>query len=280
MQEQTDIKKYIGAAAIIALLAFSFSAVRYVLTYDRASEPGSYRSFSVSGTGDAVAIPDVAAFTFEVVSQGGTDLASLQQENTKKVNGAVAFVKSKGVADKDIQTQGYNVEPRYQYFNCASPRPLYYPQGKEVNPINYTEPEVCPPSEIAGYTVRTTVSVKVRNFAEVGNILSGVITNGANTVSGLQFTVDDPTAVENEARAEAIEKAKAKAEALADAGDFKLGRLISINEGGFGPYYDTRMYAAAAYGKGGDVAVPAPAPTIEPGSHEFSITISLTYEIR
>lgn len=281
MQEQTDIKKYIGVAAVVALLAFSFAAVRYVLTYDRVSEPGSYRSFSVSGDGKAVAIPDVAQFTFEVVSEGGIDLASLQQENTKKVNSAVAFVKSKGVAEKDIQTQGYNVEPRYQYFDC-SPQPvplLYYEENASGDNTLSSDPiRVCPPSKIAGYNIRATVSVKIRNFAEVGSILSGVVTNGANNVSGLQFAVDDPTLIENEARAKAIAKAKSKAEALADAGNFKLGRLISINEGGPGPYYDTRIYAAEAYGKGGDGSVPV--PTIEPGSQEFNITISLTYEIR
>ncbi|MEK7173829.1 MAG: SIMPL domain-containing protein, partial [Patescibacteria group bacterium] len=196
--------------------------------------------------------------------------ADLQQANTQKTNGAIAFVKEKGVEAKDIKTQSYNVEPRYQYFNCG---PIY----REGETNIYSSGLPCPPSEIVGYTVRTIVSIKVRNFEEVGAILSGVVQNGANSVSGLQFTVDDPTMVENEARAEAIAKAKEKAEALADAGEFRLGRLLSINESnGAVPYYD-RLYAE---GIGGGMPTAAPAPVIEAGSQEFQITMTLTYEIR
>ena len=263
MQEQTSIKQYVGVAAIIALVAFSFAVVRYVFTYDRVSEPGSFRSFSASGDGKAVVIPDVAEFTFEVITEGGTDLGNLQQANTQKVNGAVAFVKSKGVGAKDVKTQGYSVEPRYQYSTC-------------IPNASYGD-KICPPPKIVGYTVRSVVSIKVRNFDEIGNILSGVVTNGANSVSGLAFTVDDPTEVENEARAQAIAKAKSKAEALARAGGFKLGRLLSVSEGGNYPIYGK----FEAFGRGGDAApVAMPAPTIEPGSQEFHVTMTLVYEIR
>ena len=136
----------------------------------------------------------------------------------------------------------------------------------------------CPSPEIVGYTVRQIVSIKMRNFEIVGDILSGVVDNGANSVSQLSFTVDDPTAVENEARAEALVKAKDKAKAMAEAGGFRMGKLLNISEGGAFPYYD-RTYALEAYGKGGDVAA-APTPTIEPGSQEFRVTMTLTYEIR
>ena len=259
MSEQIKNSFYI--TVIITLLIGAFSTVKYVSSYSKASQPTSYRSFNVSGDGKAVAVPDVARFSFGVVSEGGKDIASLQKQNTDKVNKAIAYLKDNGVDQKDITTQNYSVDPRYQYFNCS---------GDGVKP--------CPPSEIVGYTVNQGVAVKIRDFNKVGNILAGVVENGANSVSQLQFTIDDPTAVQNEARAEAIDKAKVKAEAIAEAGDFKLGRLLSIDEGGNPNYpvaYDN------GYGMGG--AVPQSlktSPNIEPGSQEVSINVTLTYEIK
>ncbi|TSC79836.1 MAG: hypothetical protein G01um101429_363 [Parcubacteria group bacterium Gr01-1014_29] len=276
----TQIKNRVGYAVVFALVMTSVASLWYVNTYNRVSEPSSFRSFSVSADGKATVIPDVAEFTFEVITEGGQNLTESQTENTKKTNDAIAFVKSKGVDAKDIKTQNYNVEPRYQYFNC-SPTPVIYSEGVAVSGgvSKLSLSRACPPPEIVGYTVRQVVSVKVRKFDAVGDILSGVVENGANSVSQLSFTVDDPTMVENEARAQALMKAKEKAKAMADAGGFRLGRLLNISEGGIGPYYDNRLYIAEGFGKGGD-GVAVPAPSIEPGSQEFRVTMMLTYEIR
>jgi uncharacterized protein YggE len=256
-----SIKNYLGIAGIIAILLAGWSYWHYVNAYSESIQPSSYRSFSVSAEGKVVAIPDVAQFSFSVISQGGKDLAALQKDNTLKVNKAIAFVKSKGVDSKDIETQGYNVTPRYQYYACT------------------TGAEVCRPAEIVGYEVNQTVSVKIRNFDTTGDILSGVVTNGANTVTQLNFTVDDPTALQDNARNQAIKKAKDKASQVAAAGGFKVGRLLSIEEGNYVPYtraYDYAMPSAA----GVSAKESAPAPTIEPGSQEITTNVTLRYEIK
>ncbi len=259
MNEQ--IKNYFYITVIIVLLIGAFSTVKYVNSYSKASQPSSFRSFNVAGDGKVVAVPDVARFSFGAVTEGGKDIASLQKQNSDKVNKAIAYLKGNGVDEKDITTQNYSVDPRYQYFNCSG-------EGTTA----------CPPAEIVGYTVNQAVAVKIRDFSKVGNILSGVVENGANTVSQLQFTIDDPTAVQNEARAKAIDKAKAKAEAIAQAGDFKLGRLLSIDEGGASPsaYQD---YGGFGYGGGAPMAVKS-SPNIEPGSQEINVVITLSYEIK
>ena len=96
---------------------------------------------------------------------------------------------------------------------------------------------VCPPPEIVGYSITQTVSVKVRNFEKIGDLLSGIVDNGANSVSGISFTVDNSTKLENEARKNAMTEAKEKAKAVAEAGGFRLGRLLSVEEGGQYPTY-------------------------------------------
>lgn len=251
------IKNYLGVAAIIAMFMLAFAAWNYADSYSKSIQPSSFRSFSVSGEGKITTIPDVAQFTFSVITQGGKEIGKLQGENTEKVNKAIEFVKSNGVEAKDIKTQNYNLEPRYQYYSCP----------KEGGP--------CPPPDIVGYTVTQTVLVKIRNFDKIGDILSGVIKNGANEVSQLSFTIDDPTKLEDQARAEAIEKAKEKAKSVAKAGGFRIGRLLSIEEGGYYPK------AMPLYGlRTETVSAGAPAPTIEPGSQEVTINVTLKYEIQ
>ncbi len=257
-------KNYFWVAATVALLAGSYGVISYVKSYAKSIQPSSFRSFAVSGEGKAVSAPDVAEFSFSVISEGGKNVAELQKQNTEKVNKAIDYVKSQKVEAKDIKTVGYSVEPRYQYFSCYG--------GDGGKP--------CPPPEIVGYSVSQTVTVKARDFSKVGDILTGVVQNGANSVSSLNFTMDDPTAAENQAREEAIRKAKEKAKDVAKAGGFRLGRLISIEEGYSGgvPIYSRLETLSKGVGGGNDT-VSLPAPAIEPGSQETMINVTLRYEI-
>ena len=255
-----EMKNYLVGAVIITILALAGAAISYVYSYSsyvKSMKPASFRSFSVSGEGKVVAVPDVAEFSFSVITEGGKEIAKLQKENTDKTNKIIGFIKGQGVDAKDIKTQNYSISPRYQYFTCSS------------------EGGACPPPEIVGYTVSQSVQVKVRNFDKIGELLAAATQNGANSVSELSFTIDDPTELQNKAREEAITKAKSKAEAIAKAGGFKLGQLLSINEGSIYPMYELPMGA----GGGKELSAPAPAPVIEPGSQEISITVNLSYEI-
>ena len=131
---------------------------------------------------------------------------------------------------------------------------------------------------IVGYTVTQNLDVKVRDFSKIGDILSGVVSNGANSVSSLNFTIDDPTSVQAEARAQAIQKAEAQAQEIASEAGFSVGRLLSINASNntVQPMYD---YAKTmSVGSAGGAAVPA--PTIEPGSNEVNVSVTLQYEIK
>lgn len=267
------IKNVLGGVIAIGILALVFAAISYVNYYGKSIQPSSFRSFAAAGEGKVVAIPDVAVFTFSVITEGGKDIASLQTQNTDKVNKAIEFVKSKGVEAKDIQTQGYNLSPRYQYSTCREvPSPLYVTDSSVSSGS-----KICPPAEIVGYTITQTVQVKAHDFAKVGDILSGVVSQGVNNVSQLSFQIDDQSAVQEQAREQAIEKAKARAKKVADTAGFRLGRLLSVDEGST-PYrvYNTMLNASES-------AVPQAAssvPTIEPGSQEVVVDVTLRYEIK
>ena len=80
------IKNAMGVLVAVALAVMSLTAIKFVKTYDRVNEPANFRSFSVSAQGKVVAVPDIGQFTFTVITEGGTDIAKLQQDNTKKIN--------------------------------------------------------------------------------------------------------------------------------------------------------------------------------------------------
>ncbi len=266
------LKNVLGLAGTLTILCFAASSLWYVNAYSRNTEPTSFRSFSVGGSGKATAIPDVARFTVRVITEGDTNLGSSQGKNTEKINGVIAFIKANNVEPKDIKTENYSVNPRYQYFNCSEPVPV-------VGAVQAVKP--CPPPQIVGYTVEQTIGVTVheKNFATIGALLSGVVDKGANSVSQLSFEVDDPTVVQGQARTQAIEKAKAKAAEMAKAGGFSLGRLLSIDEGTASqPYYN--RYDGYAAPMASTSVEEKSAPTIEPGSQDVSVDVTLKYEIQ
>jgi uncharacterized protein YggE len=274
------LKNILGGVSVIAVLALGYAAISYADSYGKSIPPSSFRSFTVSGEGKATAIPDVAEFNFTVTTEGGKDIAASQAANTTAMNKAIAFVKSDGVADKDITTESYNIDPRYQTYSC-SPKPVVYNDiSVSTGGAEASVPAIastCPPSTIIGYTVTQSVDVKVRDFTKIGDIMNGVVKNGANEVGSLSFTLDDPTSVQNEARADALTKAKAQAQAIAQESGFKIGRLLSVDEsGGYQPVaYNTAQKSMAMESAGGS----APTATIQPGSQEVDETMTLQYEI-
>ncbi|MBP6921646.1 SIMPL domain-containing protein [Candidatus Gracilibacteria bacterium] len=256
------LKNLLGLAIVVSLLGFLYFGFSITKTYNRSSEPTNFRSFTVQGDGKAVGVPDVASFTFQVITEGDEDLAKLQSENAAKMNAVIDFVAKQGIDKKDISTTQYSINPRYENVIC-----------------DYRAGSVCPPAEIVGYTVQQMATLKIRDFKLTSSLLTGVVENGANTVSDIQFSLDNPTEVENMARAEAIEKAKAKAKSIAEAGGFSLGRLLEISEGYISP--------SVSYGRGGGPMMDAVstkemaiAPAIEAGSQEVQIQVYLKYEIR
>jgi len=264
------VKNILGLILALATLALSYAAIRYVGYYSQSIQPASFRSFSVTGEAKITALPDVAKFNFQIINEGGKDLTSLQSANTTATNKVLNYLKSQGIQDKDIKTLSYNVSPRYQTSNCQI-------TNSSVGAISsVVTNRTCPPPVIVGYTIIQTVNVKIRDFTKIGAIMSGLIKNGANQVSSLTFTIDDPTAVKNEARAEAIKKAEAQAQSVAEAAGFKIGRLLSVRDNSPYPIHNNSlMYDTAEI-----TAKTAVVPSIQPGSQEVNSSVTMQYEIR
>ena len=250
------------------LVAQSFTALEELRYVGTGIKPTN--TIMVSGHGEMSSVPDIATFTFSIVADKAT-VANAQTEATAKANAALAYIKSAGVADKDIQTSGYSINPQYEYQNAVCPTPQNIQAGESPSgSISY-----CPPGRqvIKGYEVRQSTTLKVRDTKKAGELLAGVGEKGATEVSGLQFTFDDPTGVQEQARNKAIIEAKKKADILARQLGVSLVRVVAFAENGSSPM-PMMAYNLAADSKAGQ------APQISTGENKLQSDVSITYEIR
>lgn len=246
--------------AALALLTLLFLLLSVLVVVKIRSEWKSYNfigqsaefphTISISGEGKVTAIPDIATLTIGLMTERST-VAAAQQENTEKMNKIIADLKTQGIEDADIKTTNYNIYPNYDY----------NPTGRVLR----------------GYHVDQNVTIKIRDLKKVSTILEIAGQSGANNVSGINFTIDDPEAYRQEARLAAITQAREKAEKLAEAAGVTLGKVVSFSEssGGYPEPYPVyaRSYADAAVGLGGA------APEIEVGSNEVVVNATVTFEI-
>lgn len=222
------------------------------------------QTITLSAEGKILTVPDLASIDVSVVTQN-KDPKIVAQENTQKSNAIIDFLKSKGVAPKDIKTSNYSLSPQY-YYPYDYPR-LPCPFGVE-----------CPPKSptIVNYQLNQTLQIKVRDFKIIGDILSGVVGQGANSIGDVQFSIEDTDKFKNQARKIAIINAKEKAMELAQTAGIKLGPVISFSETGNYPTYSFKQRGYSLKALSSDQSE---SPQIESGSQEIIVTMSVVFEI-
>lgn len=238
--------KALRNSIILGIFLLVTAAFWFVYEYSKTITP--QRTFSVTGEGKEIVIPNIAEIRIGLISEG-KDLVKLQKENSEKFNRVINFLKSQGIEEKDIKTENYSITPKYRYDKVT---------------------------EIVGYTINQSLSVKIRDLKKVVEILSGAVQNGANNIYGPNFTIDDEKVYLDKAREKAIKEAKEKAEKIAKAAGFRLGKIVNIIEssGYLQPPYPLIL---KEMGVGGESNIP---PQIEPGSQEIKISVTITYEIK
>ena len=164
---------------------------------------------SLNAEGRVARAPDLAVFTAGVTSQGQTAGAALAA-NAADMTKVIAALKRAGIADKDIQTSNLNLNPIY-----APQRQL--PDGS-ITPAQPT---------IIGYQVSNQVTVRQRNLREFGRVIDTLVAAGANQVNGPSFEIDNADSALDEARVEAIKKARARADLYARAAGMRVVRILT-----------------------------------------------------
>jgi uncharacterized protein YggE len=240
------MQRNVGRRFRLLLPAFLVGLFLFACTDETTVLPPSAEpsGVTVAGQGSAFGAPDVAVVTLGVEAEAPT-VEGARTQAADAMDGMVQALKDGGVAEEDIQTTRFSVQPRYDVED-----------NKQV---------------LRGFVVTNIVTAKLRDIDKTGELIDAALTAGGDLsrVDSLSFTIDDPTTLETEARQLAVEEARQRAETLADAAGTELGRVLSITESG-GPV--PVAFDEAAVAEQG-------ATTIEVGELEVHVQVQIVYEI-
>lgn len=204
--------------------------------------------FTVTGDGEATAVPDTAIADFGVTKSASTVDQAKNEVNTA-ANQIISGLKSLGIEDKHIKTTNFSISPNYDYST-----------GRDT---------------ITGYTVMQNLEVEITPIENANQAIDMASKNGANMVGSIQFTVNDEKKIEleNKAREDAVNKAKQKAANISRISGIRLGKLVNVQEGSSA--YPPIMYNA----KAADAVGAGESRTeLQPGENTVTITVTLSYE--
>lgn len=169
----------------------------------------------VNGQGSVEIAPDMAILSLTVTREADTARSALDA-NSSAMQEVIAAMKAEGIETRDLQTSRFSIQPRYS-------RPAPKSSG------------VREPPQIIGYTVRNSLTVRVRDITAVGIVLDKSVTLGVNEGGNIQFTNADPSDAIEQARTLAVKDAIEKANTLAAAAGVETGKLLEISERSFSP---------------------------------------------
>ena len=262
----------LAALALIALLTAGWVTLAGAQESASSSDGDSDMTYDgphgiwVSGNGKASGAPDIAVVSLGVESVEDT-AAEARARAAAAMNRVKKVLTDAGIASADIQTRYFSISPRYQGVEVER---CDEAEGEQEGPTKkscYTVWE----SRLIGYEVSNQASVKIRNLSNVGTIIDQATEAAGDLVriNGINFNIENPQPLQDEARADAVADMKRKAEMLAELAGVKLGRLVYLNEGA--AYVPPQpLYAR---GMADAFAMEDAATVISGGELEFSATV-------
>ena len=235
----------------VAFAATAMMAVPFAAMAEEAPRP----RITVTGEGEATAAPDMAIVSLVVLQEKPTAREALTANNETMAK-VLDAMKKAGIAERDLQTSGFNIDPHY-----------VYPDNKQGQP-----PQA---PKIVGYAVSNSLSVRVRDLKKVGEILDQSVTLGVNQGGNLTFTNDKPETIVEEARKKAVANAIAKAKTLTAAAGVEVGKVIEISEQTFQP----RPYGGAPRAKMMAAEASDSVP-VAAGENSYNVTVNVTFELK
>lgn len=168
--------------------------------------PAEGAVLDVVAEGRTTRTPDLATIRAGVVTQEATAAQALSA-NSAAMDRVLAALRRAEVAARDVATASVQLQPQYRYA-----------EGK--------------PPVITGYQATNSVSIRFRDVARSGAILDALVASGANQIDGPDLSLDRPEAALDEARTDAVRRARARADLYARAAGMRVARIVSIAEAG------------------------------------------------
>ena len=207
--------------------------------------------------------PDEASLTVGTQAKAPTATAAVALSKTKTEK-LLAAIRGAGIRERDIQTQGIQLQPDYRWDAEPGGR------GRQT---------------LIGYIAGNSVQIKTRNIDTLTSLLDALTAAGADTVYGPNFAISDPAPIRKEARVRAMARGMAEASEFARNNGYSSVRLLSVEEG---PSYRGTDVMVAAGRVTSPMAPPPPPPPaperdgggiVAPGQLETSVSLNLLYRM-
>jgi len=207
--------------------------------------------------------PDEASMTVGTQAKAptATQAVALNKAKTEKL---LATIRAAGIRERDIQTQGIQLQPDYRWDNVPGG------QGRQT---------------LIGYIASNSVQIKTRNIDTLTSLLDALTTAGADSVYGPNFSISDPAPLRKEARIRAMARGQAEATEYARNNGYTSVRLLSVEEGV--SYRGTEVIVTGSRVMNVSAPPPPPPPpaperggdVVAPGQLETGVSLNLLYRM-
>jgi uncharacterized protein YggE len=206
--------------------------------------------------------PDEASITVGTQAKAPTATAAVAA-NKVKTEKLLATIRSAGLRERDIQTQGIQLQADYRWDNEPNGR------GRQT---------------LVGYVASNSVQIKTRAVDKLTSLLDVLTTAGADSIYGPNFGISDPAPLRREARVRAMARGQAEATEYARNNGFSSVRLLSVEEGT--SYRGTDIIVTGT--RISNVSAPPPPPPaperdgggiVAPGQLETAVSLNLLYRM-
>lgn len=239
------------AASLAALILAGSAAAASAQTTTPVVADSMFRAttLNLSAYGESTVAPDKATINLGVTTDAPTAAQAIR-DNAEKMSRVIESLKRAGLSDREIQTSNLSLSPQYVYQENLPPR-------------------------LTGYQASNQVIITVRELNRLGQVVDATVNAGATNVGGITFGIEDSTDAENQARLQAVENLRAKADLYAKAMGYRVARLVTLNEGSSyapppPPPMPVMMRAEAAK---------FDSTPVSPGELKARVDISATYEL-
>jgi uncharacterized protein YggE len=211
---------------------------------------GDETLLSLSASGEAAAVPDVAVMTIGIEAFGG-DAKSASDAAARKSEAIVAALAQFKVEKGDVQTS-----------NLSLGRVGYGSRKGQFQAAN-------------------TLTVRLHDVPKAGQAVAAATAAGANVLGGPDMQISDPEKANRGAYIAAYKAAETRAQAYAEAAGMEISRVLTIRDGGQGGSDPYAMDAGAAAEVSMNAPrMVAPAPVIMPGTERTRVNVQVDFALR
>jgi uncharacterized protein YggE len=215
------------------------------VTMSNAQEHKQVPMINVSGEGKVKIAPDQALISISIETKG-TKAVEVKQENDKKMDAILKFIKKSNIGAEDFQTQRISLNPNYDY------------EKKKYS-----------------YIATQSVEILLKDLSKYDTLMEGLVNEGINRIDNVEFKSSKLLQLQSDARKLAIKDAKAKAEDFVSVLGQKVGKAIVISDNSQTYNPQPRMYAMKSMSM--DKLESAPRETLAIGEIEIIANVSVSF---